>query len=263
MSTYVMGDIHGCFEEFQQMLRKVALSEADRLILTGDYIDRGPDSLKMLRWLENCPVQVTPLRGNHDEEFAAYVDALCQIDSKWDLQTRPDSHEDAAALYDTAKYLFKTNGLSAALFFDRYGTLGHLLHTTGITMDDLHTWRSMIRGMPYYVELSVRQRPCVVVHAGYRREGFADEAEAQDFYLYAREEAYREGGIPHGMVIAGHTPTVLEGEFAYQAGRVFRLYDEGKDCVFYDIDCGCALRKKYPDARLACIRVEDEAVFYV
>ena len=146
MSTYVMGDIHGCFEEFQQMLRKVALSEADRLILTGDYIDRGPDSLKMLRWLENCPVQVTPLRGNHDEEFAAYVDALCQIDSKWDLQTRPDSHEDAAALYDTAKYLFKTNGLSAALFFDRYGTLGHLLHTTGITMDDLHTWRSMIRG---------------------------------------------------------------------------------------------------------------------
>ena len=263
MSTYVFGDIHGCYNEFQKMLDRIGFSDDDRLILAGDYVDRGPDSLKMLHWLENCPKNVTPIRGNHDEEFASYVDLLRQVDAKWSLQTQIDSHDDLVALYDTAKYLFKTNGLNAALFFNLSGTIGKLLHTTVITMADLTIWRDMIRKMPYYVKLSVHRRPCVVVHAGYREKDFDNDADAQDFYLYAREEAYKGGGIRHGMVIAGHTPTVLEGEFAYNGGRVFHQYDKSKDCTFYDIDCGCVFRGKYPNARLACIRLEDETIFYV
>lgn len=267
MGTYVIGDIHGCFDEFQKMLQTIGFSEQDRLYLTGDYIDRGPDSLKMLYWLEDCPANVTPVRGNHDEEFAAYVDLLRQIDAKWDLQTQPDSHDDLVALYDTAKYLFQTNGIHAALFFDLYGTINKLLRSTAVTLNDLLIWRDMIRRMPYYaapsVHRSMHRRPCVVVHAGYRGSGFDHEDDAKDFYLYAREEAYRDGGVRHGMVVAGHTPTVLDDEFAYSSGRVFRYYDKRKDCVFYDIDCGCVFRGKYPNARLACIRLEDEAIFYV
>ena len=76
MGTYLIGDIHGCFDEFQRMLEMIQLSESDRLILIGDYIDRGPDSLSMLRWLERCPPNVTALRGNHEEEFIWYVDLL-------------------------------------------------------------------------------------------------------------------------------------------------------------------------------------------
>ena len=41
MSTYVIGDIHGCYDEFMQMLDKIALSDSDRLLMVGDYIDRG------------------------------------------------------------------------------------------------------------------------------------------------------------------------------------------------------------------------------
>lgn len=262
MSSYVIGDIHGCYDEFMQMLDKIVLSDGDRLLLVGDYIDRGPDSLKMLRWLENCPANVTPVRGNHDDEFATYVAALHQVDEKWELGTQPDSHSDAAALYDTAKYLFKSSGLNAAVFFDLYGTLGRLLQTPDITMRNLDRWAEIIRGMPYFVELSVNGRRCVVVHAGYRDGGFASEEDAADYYLYAREESLT-GGIRHGVVIAGHTPTVLEDEFAHHGGKAFRFYDAQKDCVFYDLDCGCVFRKKYPDARLACLRVEDEKLFYV
>ena len=40
-------------------------------------------------------------------------------------------------------------------------------------------------------------------------------------------------------------------------------YNAGKDCVFYDIDCGCAFRDRDPDAKLACIRLEDEKIFYI
>ncbi len=52
MSTYVISDIHGCFDEFQTMLGRIGLTAEDRLILAGDYIDRGKQNLEMLRWLE-------------------------------------------------------------------------------------------------------------------------------------------------------------------------------------------------------------------
>ena len=148
MGTYVIGDIHGCYDEFRLMLEKITLSANDRLILVGDYIDRGPDSLRMLRWLERCPENVTPLRGNHDEEFACYVDLMRRVDAECGLKTAADSHEDVGALYDTTKYVFQKRGLQASLFFDLYGTLGKLLSEPSVTMETLIVWAEMIRKMP-------------------------------------------------------------------------------------------------------------------
>lgn len=261
ISTYVIGDIHGCYDDFQRMLEKIAYFASDRLILVGDYIDRGTQSMEMLRWLEQCPENTTPLRGNHDEEFACYVDLMWHVNAECGLETEPDSHEDAGALYDTTKYIFRKRGLQASLFFDRYGTLGRLLSDPSVTFKTLTAWAEMIRNMPYFIEFSAAGKPCVAVHAGFRRD--LEGADAEEFYLYAREDAYAKGGITHGMVIAGHTPTTVEGEFTYNNGHVFRYYDAQKDCVFYDVDCGCVFRTKRPNAHLACIRVEDETVFYI
>lgn len=89
-------------------------------------------------------------------------------------------------------------------------------------------------------------RECVVVHAGYTEELKDIEASfsgKEEFYLYAREESLKMGGKRHGMVIAGHTPTVSKGTFAYNKGKVFRYYDRDADCVFYDIDCGCVHKR--------------------
>lgn len=41
------------------------------------------------------------------------------------------------------------------------------------------------------------------------------------------------------------------------------MYDESLDCIFYDIDCGCAMGSVQKNARLACIRFEDEQIYYV
>ena len=53
MSTYVMTDIHGHFDAMKRMLDKIGFSKEDRLICAGDYIDRGPNSYEMLRWIES------------------------------------------------------------------------------------------------------------------------------------------------------------------------------------------------------------------
>ena len=39
MSTYVISDIHGCYNEFLSMLEKIYFSESVHLVLAGDYID--------------------------------------------------------------------------------------------------------------------------------------------------------------------------------------------------------------------------------
>ncbi len=266
MNTYVISDIHGCYEEFMAMLDKIGFCGTDRLILAGDYVDRGKDSLRMLRWLEQKPENVYTVLGNHDEGFARSVELMEGLDRKLGLQSDPDSPKEGLALYESLRYYMRKRGLSSA-YFDFYGTIRILLERKGATPGDLYRWMEMFRKMPLSYELQIKQRTCVVVHAGYAQR-LEDIAEAgytslEEFYLQAREEAYRLGGMPHGMVIAGHTPTFIPGEFSFNEGRVFRHYNVKKDCVFYDIDCGCAYRRKDPWGRLACIRLEDERVFYV
>ena len=46
MSNYVVGDIHGCYDDLQQMIQKIELSEDDTLFMVGDYIDRVIRMLK-------------------------------------------------------------------------------------------------------------------------------------------------------------------------------------------------------------------------
>ena len=136
----------------------------------------------------------------------------------------------------------------------------------GACLSDLARWASMIREFPYYRELEINGRTCIIVHAGYTEE-LPEEVRKywapEDFYLYARDEAYLMGGKEHGMIVFGHTPTIVEGMFPYNKGEIFRYHDEEKDCVFYDIDCGCVFRGNNAMARLACLRLEDEAVFYL
>ena len=50
MSTYVIGDIHGCFESLQSLLSQIPLKSDDQLWCVGDLINRGPQSLQVLQW---------------------------------------------------------------------------------------------------------------------------------------------------------------------------------------------------------------------
>lgn len=66
MSTYVVGDIHGCLDELQSLLSHMDFSpKHDTLISVGDLINRGPKSLETLEFLANLPSFQCVL-GNHD-----------------------------------------------------------------------------------------------------------------------------------------------------------------------------------------------------
>lgn len=72
MATYAIGDLQGCDAEFAALLDAVGFDERrDALWLLGDLINRGPDSLAVMRRvmaLEEC---ATVVLGNHDLHFLA------------------------------------------------------------------------------------------------------------------------------------------------------------------------------------------------
>ncbi|MDX6501253.1 MAG: hypothetical protein QOG23_4513 [Blastocatellia bacterium] len=63
--TIVIGDIHGCFEELQDLLRVLELRTEDRVIAVGDLIVKGPQSREVLdRFIEDD--RFSAVIGNHD-----------------------------------------------------------------------------------------------------------------------------------------------------------------------------------------------------
>jgi bis(5'-nucleosyl)-tetraphosphatase (symmetrical) len=82
MSTYVFGDIQGCFDELQSILAQVAYDEArDQLWFVGDLINRGEKNLETLNFVMSQKQAVTVL-GNHDLHFLAVATGCHKPSSK-------------------------------------------------------------------------------------------------------------------------------------------------------------------------------------
>ncbi|GGE52526.1 bis(5'-nucleosyl)-tetraphosphatase, symmetrical [Streptosporangium jomthongense] len=72
MTDYAIGDIQGCYDRFRDVLEKVGFSPSrDRLWVAGDLINRGPSSLKTLRYMENLGDTAVVVLGNHDLHLLA------------------------------------------------------------------------------------------------------------------------------------------------------------------------------------------------
>lgn len=262
MSHYVVGDIHGCYDILRKMIRKIRLSDSDTLFMVGDYIDRGDQNVEMMTWLETLPDNIKPVRGNHDNNYIYYIQLLKQINRQKGLNIDPNSNRETLALYVMTQDTLISQDPFSARYFDMYGTIQRILTENHVTLANLDRWAAMFRTFPLFRKVNISGKPCVIVHAGYR-EDLNNESDKERFFLEAREPAYSTGGIRDGMVIAGHTPTFIEGEFTYSGGKVFRYYKDRINCTLYDIDCGCVFRNQVPSAKLACIRLEDEKIYYV
>ncbi|MCX7770239.1 MAG: serine/threonine protein phosphatase [Proteobacteria bacterium] len=77
MSLFAIGDIHGCYDKLKKLFEIIPLKKNDEIIFLGDYIDRGPDSKKVIDFILELKSirgdKVICLKGNHEKMFLDFL----------------------------------------------------------------------------------------------------------------------------------------------------------------------------------------------
>jgi bis(5'-nucleosyl)-tetraphosphatase (symmetrical) len=97
MATYAIGDVQGCYQSIEQLVKHIRFNESiDRLWFVGDLVNRGPDSLQVLRYIKSLGSVARVVLGNHDLFLlaaAAGIVALRQSDTIHDVLSAEDATE--------------------------------------------------------------------------------------------------------------------------------------------------------------------------
>lgn len=134
--TYAVGDVHGCLDQLKSLIaacRQHADGREMRLVFLGDYIDRGPQSAGVVRFVltlqSEAPGAVITLKGNHEAWALGVADGTAQ-ESIWlrnggaatlrsygvtDVHELPPAHLDwmrsLPLIYDDGRRLFVHAGV--------------------------------------------------------------------------------------------------------------------------------------------------------
>lgn len=189
---YAVGDIHGRLDLFKQLIDLIAADDASRdavdshLILLGDYVDRGPDSARLLEHLRHVVApagNVTFLKGNHEEYMLAAYDG------------------ETAALTPWLRYggweTLRSYGISDAVIERRDGSVIDAMNAA-IPVEDIAFMRDLI--------VSERIGDYLFVHAGIA-PGTPIDAQSEHDMLWIRDR-FIDDDRDHGVIIVhGHTVT--------------------------------------------------------
>jgi bis(5'-nucleosyl)-tetraphosphatase (symmetrical) len=97
MPTYAIGDIQGCHDSLLHLLDAIAFDPgADRLWFVGDLVNRGPDSLGVLRLIRELGDAAICVLGNHDLHLLALSEGFGRVhkgDTLEQVLTAPDRDE--------------------------------------------------------------------------------------------------------------------------------------------------------------------------
>jgi len=172
-----IGDMHGNFSRLLSVFHKIHFDqEKDLLILLGDYIDRGPENMRCLRWAMEMSEKpnVIALRGNHEDMMLAY-------------------------------YLL--GGLEASVWLPNGGskTKKELEIWMEKDPDALQRVLKFIRERPLYHRVLAGGKEYIFCHAGLK-PGIPLEQQKEEDLLWIREKFYN-GYTGTAEIIVGHTPT--------------------------------------------------------
>lgn len=270
MSIYAIGDVQGCYDELNKLLEKVRFNPAsDQLWFCGDLVNRGPQSLEVMRLVKGLGNNAITVLGNHDLHLLAAATDTRHIRSKdtldevleapdrnelldW-LRNRPFLHHDPSKgftllhaglppQWDLSKSMALAEEIETMLRRDNYGEFFH--HMYG---DKPDKWSDKLEGwerLRFITNCLTRLRYCddkgrlLLEYKG--PPGTQSEVAIPWFMIDGRRTEQEK-------IIFGHWSTVTLGEI-----KDFRPYN------VFPLDTGCLW-----GGSLTALRLEDETWFSV
>lgn len=220
---YVIGDVHGCYDELMLLLHKIEEADSDaQIIFTGDFIDRGSKVWDVLTWMmahitEDGKYQ--SVRGNHEEMVLEWYKEFKiwwkRCDGKVDeyFETIPETN------YDFFDWSYNTGNLS---------------------LEKLEPIMQFFQSLPLEKKVTIQGKEAVpfrIVHAWTDFDKEESEFYKKDFCLWYRN--YDGNQETKDIVVHGHTPTITRGNWIGGPGLV------GFQKNQINVDGGCCFKERY------------------
>ena len=186
--AFVVGDIHGMPEELNEILSFWSPKNS-QLVLIGDYIDRGYDSLAVLEkvWQLQSQSNAICLRGNHEAMLLNFL----------------------RSPHNFFNHYMMNGGVSTICQLLGIGTekvtktlSRRLVKQIKHNFPDLEAW---LDSLPFYYEFG----QFIIVHAGVDLSLDNWKNTSDHDYLWIRDRFHREPNLTGKQVVFGHTPTMV------------------------------------------------------
>lgn len=233
MATYVMGDIHGEYGAFMDLLEQIQLKGTDTLYVLGDILDRGPHPIKVLLKLMEMP-NVICLVGNHELMALECLEFLMKEITDVSIE-----EIDSETLDNLVTWQY--NGSKTTI--DEFRSLSREMQQEVLYF---------IKEFSIYEEVSVNGKDYLLVHGGlgnYWPGKDIDEYSLKEL-IWDRAE-YDITYFEDVYVVTGHTPT----QEIIGNPRPGYIYQKNNHIA---MDCGC----NRPDGRLAALCLDTGEEFY-
>lgn len=221
MAHYVMADLHGDGKRFHAILKKIAFSDADKLYILGDVVDRGPNGITLIQEIMEMP-NVTMLLGNHEYMMLQYFS--------------PDATE-----IDHRRW-------------DKNGNAPTLDAFQKLSSGEQERILDFLKTRPTHLQLDINGKSFYLIH-GFPGENIHDEVWNRPTLDTPNPIPNCQLIIGHTPVLEFIQPESEQEKYAQELkskGEHLKiLHAQG----FIDIDCCCGY--DMPVKALACIRLED------
>ena len=146
---YIISDIHGCYEEYRELLEKISFSEEDTLYVLGDAMDRGPEPIKVIRDLMMRP-NVVYIIGNHDL-------VLLKVMKKLTVEVTEDNYQNHLSRDDLMLYSLWTQEDGGEITARQFAALSR---------DEQQEILEYLENALVYEVLEDKEKTIILVHAG-------------------------------------------------------------------------------------------------
>ena len=233
---YLISDLHGMYNEYRQMLKKIEFGDDDVLYVLGDVVDRGPEPMKILQDM-SMRSNVIPILGNHD--YNAY-EMLKEL-----------------LLDFTEENIIKHFGNDLANFYQRFWSwlgIGGKSTIEGfgkMTPEERAYAIEYLSEFSLYETIAAKGKTYILTHSGLPEGATFDNLDQFDVFDFINASAdYRRQYFNDVFLVTGHIPTFQIGE-AYR-GRIYRKHNH------IAIDTGAAFGEA-----MGCVCLDTDEDFYV